>query len=412
MWFSRKKAKPVQVAFDKKPLTIVQATDMHYITRKLTDNGEAFRKTADAADGKVLLYSEELMDAFCAEMAQKKPQVLILSGDLSFNGEYESHKALAAKLAGLKEAGTKVLVIPGNHDIDYAGAASFSGKEIKKARSISAQEFRKLYAPFGYNDAGDCAPDTLSYLTDLGGFRILMLDTTTVSMCRVTDRTLTWTEKMLQEAAEDHVPVLAVSHQNLMAHNAMFAKGFRIEGGEKLLSLYEKYGVLANLSGHMHLQHIRTDKVTEIATSALSLSPNQYGEVSWNGKVLTYRNCPLDVSSWAEKMHWMEPNLQMFSVYAKNYALKGAVRQTGIQLGQQAKRPSAEEEKVLAKTFSELNYAYFAGNRIPLKEQKDGIDLWLSQPESFMKAYIRTILADAEAGRDYHSCEIERKDTP
>ena len=25
-------------------------------------------KTADAADGKVLLYSEELMDAFCAEM--------------------------------------------------------------------------------------------------------------------------------------------------------------------------------------------------------------------------------------------------------------------------------------------------------------------------------------------------------
>ena len=258
MWFSRKKAKPVQVAFDKKPLTIVQATDMHYITRKLTDNGEAFRKTADAADGKVLLYSEELMDAFCAEMAQKKPQLLILSGDLSFNGEYESHKALAAKLAGLKEAGTKVLVIPGNHDIDYAGAASFSGKEIKKARSISAQEFRKLYAPFGYNDAGDCAPDTLSYLTDLGGFRILMLDTTTVSMCRVTDRTLTWAEKMLQEAAEDRVPVLAVSHQNLMAHNAMFAKGFRIEGGEKLLSLYEKYGVLANLSGHMHLQHIRT----------------------------------------------------------------------------------------------------------------------------------------------------------
>ena len=29
-----------------------------------------------------------------------------------------------------------------------------------------------------------------------------------------------------------------------------------------------------------------------------------------------------------------------------------------------------------------------------------------------MKAYIRTILADAEAGRDYHSCELERKDTP
>ena len=67
MWFSRKKAKPVQVAFDKKPLTIVQATDMHYITRKLTDNGEAFRKTADAADGKVLLYSEELMDALKPE---------------------------------------------------------------------------------------------------------------------------------------------------------------------------------------------------------------------------------------------------------------------------------------------------------------------------------------------------------
>lgn len=410
MWFSRKKPNPAQVSYADKPLTIVQATDMHYITRKLTDNGEAFRKTADAADGKVMLYSEELMEAFCGEMAQKKPQVLILSGDLSFNGEYESHKDLAGKLAKLKACGIRVLVIPGNHDIFYEGAASYTGAEVKKARNLSAAEFRKLYGPYGYDDALKTAPDTLSYVADLGGFRILMLDTSTISMCAVTDRTLRWTEKMLKEAAEDGVPVLAVSHQNLMAHNAMFAKGFRIEGGEKLLTLYEQYGVLANLSGHMHLQHIRTDKITEIATSALSLSPNQYGELTWNGSELSYRSCPLDVSAWAEKMKWMDPNLQMFSVYARNYALRGAVRQTRLQLSQQQKKPAAGEQKMLEETFSRLNYAYFAGDRVPLEELREGIDLWLKQPESFIKAYIRTILKDAETGADYHSCIIQRKD--
>ena len=41
---------------------------------------------------------------------------LILSGDLSFNGEKTSHEELAGKLFKLQEQGIPVLVLPGNHD--------------------------------------------------------------------------------------------------------------------------------------------------------------------------------------------------------------------------------------------------------------------------------------------------------
>ena len=413
MWFPAKKKQTGEKSAPAGPLSFIHATDLHYISRSLTDNGPAFRFVADHADGKTLLYVTELVQAFLAEVKIKKPEVLILGGDLSFNGEYESHVMLSGMLAEIKDAGVRVLVIPGNHDIDYSGAAAFSGTEIQKARTISAAEFRSLYGPFGYDGALSRAPDTLSYMAEVGGiFRILMLDTSTVSMCALTDKTLAWAEKVLKDSAKKRIPVLAVSHQNLMAHNPMFSAGFRIRGAEKLLKLYRDTGVLANLSGHMHLQHIRKEGLTEIATSALSLSPNQYGELSFDGKTLEYRNCPVDVSAWAADSGAEDPNLLDFADYAERYARDGAVRQALSQLskGPGNKLPE-DEKKQLAETFSRLNYAYFAGHRVPLEDLGEGIARWKEQEESFLRAYIRTILRDAEAGKDYHHCTITREET-
>ena len=46
------------------PVTIAVATDLHYLSPLLTDHGAYFEQMIQNADGKVMEYSEELIDAF------------------------------------------------------------------------------------------------------------------------------------------------------------------------------------------------------------------------------------------------------------------------------------------------------------------------------------------------------------
>lgn len=68
-------------------LSMVVTTDVHYFAPSLTDNGKAFEKYVAAGDGKQLAYSDEITDAFLADVEAKKTDVLIISGDLTNNGE-------------------------------------------------------------------------------------------------------------------------------------------------------------------------------------------------------------------------------------------------------------------------------------------------------------------------------------
>ena len=99
-------------------LRIMIATDLHSLSKKINDGGEAFANTIAKGDGKVMMYIEEIIEAFCDEVRKRRPDVLILLGDLSFNGEKISHIELSKKLEKIVETGISVYLIPGNHDIN------------------------------------------------------------------------------------------------------------------------------------------------------------------------------------------------------------------------------------------------------------------------------------------------------
>ena len=101
----------------KEKVTFLFASDIHYLAKSLTDKGKAFNTFMDSGDGKQLNYIEEIVDAFIVDIKKKKPDVLIISGDLTTNGEKASHIELAKKLKEIRNSGTLVYVIPGNHDI-------------------------------------------------------------------------------------------------------------------------------------------------------------------------------------------------------------------------------------------------------------------------------------------------------
>ena len=104
---------------------IVLMTDIHYLADSLTDKGEEFQYMVEHGDGKLTNYVWEITDAAFEQAETLKPDVIILSGDLTLNGEKESHKELAKKLDQVEKDGIQVVVIPGNHDINNKNAASF-----------------------------------------------------------------------------------------------------------------------------------------------------------------------------------------------------------------------------------------------------------------------------------------------
>ena len=108
-----------------------------------------------------------------------------------------------------------------------------------------------------------------------------MLDTNAYGTNFVQDDSYEWIETQLKKAKKEHRKVIAVSHQNLFAHNDLLSFGYQLYDADELLELYNKYRVKLNISGHIHMQHYAKDGITEITTTSLAVSPNQYGVIDF-----------------------------------------------------------------------------------------------------------------------------------
>lgn len=374
--------------------TLVFATDLHYIAPTLTDHGAYFEKMIAASDGKVTEYIDEVTDAFLDQVAEMRPDALILSGDISFNGARISHVALAEKLAAVRAAGIPVLVMPGNHDLYNTNAARFHGDGFTRIDSITEREFAEIYADCGFSSAISRDAASLSYVYALGpALRILMLDVNTKDAKQmVKDETLIWLEGQLADAAAVGARVIAVSHQNVYRHNPVIYESYVIRNSDALLSLYERYGVLANFSGHLHCQHIVRGEsgFCEIATSSLAVSPNQFGVVTLAEGKLKYETVATNVSGWAAKTGKTDPNLLDFAAYSRDFFQSSGRTQT------------AGQTDAANDFLSRLNAAYFAGRMDRIDPDDPGFALW--RDEGFYTVYVDSLRGDI--GKDFTRIEI------
>lgn len=74
---------------------IILMTDIHYLAQSLTDRGDMFQSMVEHGDGKLTNYVWEITDAALEEIKLLSPDALIISGDLSLQGEKKSHEELA-----------------------------------------------------------------------------------------------------------------------------------------------------------------------------------------------------------------------------------------------------------------------------------------------------------------------------
>ncbi len=316
-----------------KDINFFVATDVHYLAESLTDKGEAYQKFITSSDGRQLNYISEIMDAFAKDIKKKQADVLIVSGDLTTNGEKESHLEFAQKLKKIEESGTSVFVIPGNHDILNPFARSFKGSNQYITDYVNEKDFEKIYKDFGYSKAVLRDSNTLSYLAAPSeDVWLLMLDTAqykdNIEKNRprldgeINPETLEWIKKCSDLAKKNNAQIVAVMHHNLIDHSEAIKVGYTINNSKTALQLFESCGIKLVLSGHTHLQDIKSYsnsdyKVYDIVTSALVVYPQKYGVLKYSQKDgYDYSTASVDVETWSKEKGGNDNNLNNFKAYS------------------------------------------------------------------------------------------------
>ena len=380
------------------PVSIIIASDIHYLSPEY--RGDYFKEPASMFDGKVIHYSPEFFEAFLAEVVQKQPEMLILSGDITLNGSMKSHKEVIEKLNKIQDSGTQVLVIPGNHDI-HTTAGDYTPEEPVVVENVTSEEFIDMYESFGPAQALSRDASTFSYIYEASPYlRILMLDTNLLSKGSINSNTLEWIEAQLKDAKFAGADVIAVSHQNLHIHNEILYFSYQLYNADELLVLYEKYDVKLNLSGHIHVQSIVSNEtalgitVPEVAVGSLAVGGTPYGEISYDGKTLSYQTQKTDVSAYAAVQNWTDENLLNFNQYSIWYFEEVGRLQSIANLSEKALTDA--EIELMANAFACINSRYFLGEKYDQKEFLEGITLWRKQESSFILRYIETMLKESD----------------
>ena len=394
-------------------ITFFIASDPHHLSKKTYDEGKAFDWFLNSGDGKLLLYTDEILDAFTMEIENGKPDILIIPGDLTCNGERESHLEMAEKLKAIERQGVQVFVIPGNHDIENPWARNYFGDEMIKIDSITKEEFEKIYEPFGYKEAASRDKYSLSYLvTPSEDIWLLMLDSAKYKRNKVrtapemdgeiSAKTMEWIKECANFAKENKAKIKAIMHHSLLNHNEVINEHYTIENSQEVIDLLLSCDIEIVITSHIHLQDIKylnkDDKtIYDIATSCLIAYPNQYGVLKYiPNKGFNYYTKKIDVYAWVWEKGITDRNLNNFQKYSKDFFWRRSYDKYYDSLLEISKF-SDEEMKAISNTVADLNLKYFAGLRnVHMHDilNSEGFRILHNSAPFFIRNYVMSMFDD------------------
>lgn len=328
-------------------LTVGVISDLHYYPRSLMGNDiNKFIETSKLNSTTSYL-TDALIDAALSEYEEQAKtrdlKYIFVPGDLSKNGEYEALSGLAEKFRAFEQrTGIQVLVINGNHDIRNHNAARFYDGNFVSTRYTEPQEFREIFADFGYDlaDSFYTPPEgeqagQLSYAATLeGGYRFIALD----GGCYSSDNNskgenkaetrgaysqglLNWALNEIKKADEQGLTVIGMTHFNLVEHfdheDSTFT-AFTIDNWQEVCESFADAGMHYAFTGHLHFQDIASwtsdngETLTDCSTSSLINYPNYL-------RTVTFDNTAGNKAVTAKYEKYDVDNTVQISAYGKTY---------------------------------------------------------------------------------------------
>lgn len=261
-------------------LRIAVMSDLHYLSPDMIADTEDFEHAFNS-DRKLLKESSSVLREMLERVRADKPDILLVSGDLTKDGEQECHAALAKQLQQLQQdvPGLKIYVINGNHDIRNYNAKNFNtadGKAVPATRT-EPEDFKQIY-DFVYSDPTVIATFTpaegnkaggLSYVArPVEGLTIIAMDTCRYSSDNTSngdDEHETsgaisadlekWVIEQTAAAKARGDLVIGLEHHGLVPHfdvQPTILPMYLVNGYERIAQEYADAGMSVVFTGHMH----------------------------------------------------------------------------------------------------------------------------------------------------------------
>lgn len=269
---------------------IVVLSDTHVMAPELlVSDGSAWQQFL-SADRKMVDHSKTLFDTMIERLkTELKPQLVLITGDITKDGELLSHQYVAGKLNELHQCGIQTLVIPGNHDLGTRNALCYDGANTTKAATISAVDFAKLYATYGYDEHSDRENSTLTYCTEpIPGLVVIGIDSGENGW--LSRLTLNWVCNKAEEAHKAGKQVLAMMHHPLFPHFYgvdKFVKTAVITDYEQVRNRLADAGIRVVLTGHFHTSDIAKNFNADLSKSIIDISTGSLISYPCDYRVLT-----------------------------------------------------------------------------------------------------------------------------
>lgn len=283
-------------ACDKSPsYKYVFITDLHVIASSVF-NAENY--SSFAQKDKMIHLTEAILNSFADEVIKKKYKYVLIGGDLTENGDEESHLACAKAFAKMEKKGVNVFVINGNHDL--------SDDKGKIDKRITNTRFKEIYQEFGYKEAISISPNTLSYTAELGkGYRLLAIDSmvyygddaVNTKSESMSESHCQWLKTQIDKCNADKVMPIVITHDDFLNHfpaiTEIVANRFNSEQYEKFVSYFTDNGGKTIFAGHNHINDIisytsaKGNTIYEAETGSMAFYPCAYREFNLKKKNIT-----------------------------------------------------------------------------------------------------------------------------
>lgn len=272
------------------PIKFYLLTDTHYFEKSLGAEGKAFENYM-SREQYFMKESGTIVESVFNKIADDKDtDIVIIPGDLTKNGEKESHKTFLKQLYKLKESGKKIYVITAGHDYNEHSFA-FKNDERIEVEGADFADLYDMYYDFGYSDALAFDKRTHSYIAQIAdGVRMLAINCDSYQNPKGTmdDELISWAKIQLDKAKEDGCSVFAICHYPIIPSLPVFdlVGDAKIKEWRKVASFLADNGVELILTGHMHIQSINEfysesgNRLIDICTSCLVGSPAKYRKIT------------------------------------------------------------------------------------------------------------------------------------
>ena len=234
-----------------------------------------------STQGQMNYESYAIMKQLLASFITGDDEYLLIAGDLTC-GKRQSHIELAQMLREAeKESGKEIFVICGNHDCD----------DDNFDRYIGIDEFKEIYADFGYNQALNRHSDSGSYTADLSErYRLIAIDSCIYGKDdgEINPSVMEWIREQAQAAKADGKELIGMMHHSILPH---FYLQPMIDNYSDLAYVFAELGINMVFTGHIHANDISCAKTAsgkklyDIQTGSLITSPNAFRHVSMGDTV-------------------------------------------------------------------------------------------------------------------------------